>query len=108
MLACAKELVKLGHQTTSAWLLEHFQPGRSLTHYPPGDLAGMAMRDLGDIRRADALLHFTDEVPASRGGNHAEYGYALRCEMPIIVVGPRTHIFHYLPSVQQFDSWAKA
>jgi hypothetical protein len=66
-----------------------------------------ATDDRDDVLAADTLVHFT-EVPRqtnSRGGRHVEMGIALGARKNIIVVGPREHVFTWLPEVEHYDTW---
>lgn len=68
--------------------------------------------DLEDIREADALISFTTGEHA-RGGRHAEFGMAVAWRKRLVLVGPREHVFHFLPDVlllnkmEQLFNWAK-
>jgi len=67
--------------------------------------------DLDDIREADVVVSFTTGAHA-RGGRHAEFGIAVALDKGLILVGPREHVFHFLPgvlllnSVSELLSWA--
>jgi hypothetical protein len=65
-----------------------------------------AKRDLADVRRADVLVRFTDDldrktVPAklATGSRMVEMGIALERKMRVVVVGGYQCIFDYLPEV---------
>lgn len=57
-----------------------------------------ALRDLADIQRSDLCVVLNPDAwtQAGTGGRHVELGYALGLRKPIVLVGPRTNIFHYL------------
>ena len=43
---------------------------------------------------------------STRGGRHAEFGIALALGKRVIVIGPRENVFHALPAVERYESWA--
>jgi nucleoside 2-deoxyribosyltransferase len=69
--------------------------------------ASFAEDDLEDIRRADAMVSFTEGPgsPHARGGRHVEFGYALALGKHLIVIGPLENVFYCLPGVLRFDDW---
>lgn len=84
------QLEEAGFRVTSTWL--------------KGDdeLADKYARlDLEDIRRSQIVValnprHFHN---SGTGGRHVEFGYALALNRPIVLVGERSNIFHYLSDV---------
>ena len=60
-----------------------------------------ARKDLVDIARADVLLALNapEWAQAGTGGRHVELGYALALGLPIVLLGARSNIFHYLADV---------
>lgn len=60
-----------------------------------------ALLDVRDVTRADAFVAFSEppENTHGRGGRHVEFGLARGLGKPIIVVGPRENVFHWLPGV---------
>lgn len=98
MQALAKKCEALGHEVTARWLW--------VTHE---DEARAAQMDLTDIERAEVLVLFSvgpRGTMFSGGGRCIEYGYALALGKRMALIGPRENVFHYLPSVRQFDTWA--
>lgn len=93
--AAMHALTARGHHVTSQWLRIH----DTLTD-------AHARKDLRDIHAATVLLVLNPEPfrQAGTGGRHVELGYALAHGKRIIVVGPRTNIFHYLYEVEQSDT----
>lgn len=79
-----------GFQVTSRWLKAHDTLSDS-----------DARKDLDDIARADVLLALNglDWVNQGSGGRHVEFGYALALGIPIVMLGPRSNIFHHLTHV---------
>jgi nucleoside 2-deoxyribosyltransferase len=83
-----------GIEVTSTWL-------RS-----PDTLSDEHARvDLADVARADVLVALNPESWNERGtgGRHVEFGYALALGKPIVLVGERSNIFHYLDIVKRID-----
>lgn len=111
------ELVALGIHVTSRWIdLE-------------GEDAAAFERAAGecvlDLVTADVLVSFTEADQAApgaaRGGRHVELGIAVGINaireyfrwnsmrrMRVFIVGPREHLFHFLPFVRQFETWEAA
>ena len=87
------DLERLGHCVTSRWLNgDHQIDDRGLS-----------------VTASDLVISFT-EVPRSttnsRGGRHVEHGVALGRGLSVWIVGPRENVFHCLPCVRVFESWA--
>jgi len=73
----------------------------------------IALLDLEDIDRADAVVSFTElwDTPVVRGGRHVEFGYGLAKGKEMIVIGNRENVFHWHPNVKVFetlDQWIEA
>lgn len=105
----ARELESLGIEVTSSWLEEPHSPQVGLTELTPDLARFYAHQDLTDIYRADLVILFTVDpnTPTVRGGRHFESGFAHGLGRPLILCGPRENVFHYLPSVKQYDTWAE-
>lgn len=60
--------------------------------------ARFALEDLQDVRAASWLVMYSprDHFRTGRGGRHVEVGVALALRIPIILVGERENVFHYL------------
>jgi nucleoside 2-deoxyribosyltransferase len=89
-----------GFEIVSRWHSE--QKGQptdgAMRNHSAEENAEFAERDLEDVRRADALVLFT-ESPESRwprGARHVEYGAALAWGKKLILIGPRENVFHWL------------
>lgn len=69
-----------------------------------------ALDDWEDVNAAELVINFTEppRSKANRGGRHVEYGIALANKVPVIVVGYRENIFHWLPQVQFCATWQDA
>lgn len=91
-------LVAAGHAVTSTWLRVDDMP----------DTDAAARLDLADVHSADVLVALNPpgwEVKGS-GGRHVELGAALTLGKPVILLGPRTNVFHHHSDVQMVDSRA--
>ena len=102
MREIAKELENAGHEVTSQWIWIDEGSNPALDYW--------AKRDLSDIRAADCLVLFTQEIGSGyyTGGRHVEFGVALERKQRLILVGSRENIFHGLPEVEQCESWHEA
>ena len=69
-----------------------------------------AIDDWEDVNAAECVISFTEppRSKANRGGRHVEFGIALANKTPVIVVGHRENIFHWLPAVEFFPTWDEA
>lgn len=119
-------LVALGHFVPARWLNGGHQlgtdgtpigeNGESLVEDGSTNVSAAELRfkfaqdDYEDVTAADLIVSFT-ELPRSghsRGGRHVEFGIGLGLGTPLIVVGYRENIFHWLPQVTFFDHWVPA
>lgn len=100
----AKAFVAAGHTITSRWVEHH--PG--ITDETTDEERRMiALEDVEDVKRSDYLVLFTEPAgdPANKGsGHHTEFGIFYALNIPILIVGPRENLFHYLPGVYQVGS----
>lgn len=89
-----------GFSVTARWIDE--EPGLDVT-MSDDQRRFLAKMDVLDVRRAQALVlvNNTGKDTYGTGGCHTEVGLALGMGIPVIVFGPRTNIFMYLPQVQQ-------
>lgn len=104
------DLTPLGHVVTSRWIDQH--GGDQLEsatlaqlNTNPAACSIYGIHDVEDVEAADVVISFTGGE-GGKGGRHVEFGLGLAMGKTMFVVGPREHIFHTLPQVQQFDSWA--
>ena len=100
----AEDLRNLGHLVTSRWVDGH--------HEAPGALddpswPGIAQEDVDDVRAADVVVSFTQKRGGG-GGRHVEFGLGLGLGKRLVLVGPREHLFHTLPSVEVYLTWSEA
>jgi hypothetical protein len=82
-----------------------------LADVPETTLERYANIDLVDIETCDVFVYFSMSPYAlsARNGRAVEFGFALARLKPIIVVGPKESIFHYLHDrVRHFDTWQDA
>lgn len=90
----AAQFEAAGHTITERWW-EHpdlgFDKPRNLR-----ELEDQAVRDFMGVVQADALVLINSEKSE---GKAAETGIAISRFIPIILVGKRTNIFHFIPSV---------
>lgn len=93
---------------TNTWQLERLEDVPDATKFPKVNYdynQMLAARDIMQIQAADTLLALTEDCEAVTGaGAHFEAGYAYATGMRIIVVGPRLHVFHYLPEIEWYPS----
>lgn len=107
-----RQLEDLGHIVTSRWINGSHHPTATDVG-EEGNLqerARWAREDIDDLLEADLCIHFTEPAgqgPA-RGGRHVEFGVCLGAGIPVMVIGHRENIFHCLPQIQFFESWADA
>ena len=118
-----RTLQKMGFRITSKWTLEEYGPNIPLEDVESEQLAKLAVQDLDEIERSDALVVFTQER-LIRPGHQVELGYGIRIAhaVPILfrvfICGPKNTIFCYLPGVtcvEDFDhlktvlrTWSKS
>jgi hypothetical protein len=110
MKGVAAELEGHGYKVTSRWLTSQAALGPSELA-SAGRAAALALMDLEDVRRARICIAFTEppeEAKPGRGGRHTELGIALALGLRVVVVGPREHVFHCLPSIEQYSCWEEA
>ena len=110
MLTHAFELEALGHVVTSRWIREPGPTYADLDAMSPYNREAHEVRcaeqAVEDLALAVCCLSFTEPpgIPNdSRGGRHVEFGYALGLDLRLIIVGPREHVFHSLPGIEQYD-----
>jgi hypothetical protein len=90
----AQQLEANGYHHRCRWL---YARGSALIDPQVSEL--WARLDLNDIDACDVYLLLSDEV-LGRGGKDFEGGYAFAKRKRLVVVGPRAHVFHYLPGVR--------
>ncbi len=97
----ATEITEAGHEVTSRWV---FGGEEGL------DNEQIALLDVEDVVRADAILTFTEPYGSSNvgGGRHWELGFGFGLGHLCIVVGPLEIVFHHLPKLKRFSSLKQA
>ena len=85
----ARKLQVAGHTITSRWLWEHGDTTN------PVILRREAQHDLDDILESDVMVLLNIELSE---GKAFEQGFAKAHEIPVIGVGPISHIFGHLHS----------
>jgi hypothetical protein len=70
--------------------------------------ARYAVEDLADVAAAHAVVVMspTAWLNSGSGGRHVEVGYALGLGMPIVLLGVRGTVFHYLKQVRAVDGFS--
>lgn len=104
-------LEALGCEVTSRWIDMHggvltqsIGPGR--LNADPERACPFAEADLDDLRLADTVISFTSADGGGKGGRHVEFGVAVGLGKRLVLVGPREHVFHTLPSIEWHPDWA--
>ena len=84
---------------TSRWLR---MPKEDFEVLPDNVKAARIEMDLKDIRTAAVFVAVSPSEfrSSGTGGRHVELGYALQLRKPIVLVGERTNIIHWHPSVR--------
>ena len=136
LCAYRSQLLALGHTVQARWLNgEHqlsndgtpigengaalvegtLRSGEHLSQHEQSERAAalrakFARDDWEDVTGAELVINFTEppRSKANRGGRHVEYGIALARGIPVIVVGYRENIFHWLPAVRFAATWEDA
>ena len=103
----SQELENLGIHVVSTWPYEEMAANDGLNDVTEEYLRLNARKDVQEIIVADALVLFTQEPtkPFFRGGRMHEAGFAHGIGKRLLVCGPKENIFHYLPEVEQHDTW---
>lgn len=113
LLGYWKQLEAAGHQVVSTWVDGHHEkPGQESVvvddgskrfNAPDEDIAIRAVENVRDAARADCIISFTGS--GNRGGRHVEFGIGVAFNSRMVVVGPREHVFHYLPQIEVYERW---
>jgi len=102
-----KVLESHGITVTSTWLDEKGSPTSDLGDESEVFYIEHAVKDLVDLEAADAIVFFSENPLEGfkRGARHVEFGYALRADKKMYVVGKyKENIFHYLGYIERFDT----
>lgn len=109
------DLESLGYSLTGRW---YRKDANTQVNYPKFSEEALrnnekiALDDWDDILSCEIFITLTEDMSdlpagAARGGRHCEFGLAIAHDKRIIVIGPREHIFHYLPDVKVYNSVAE-
>jgi hypothetical protein len=106
----AQDLMTVGIKVTSTWFKERAKPTVSMKQVSETFCRTTAKRDKREIKRATYFVLFSvdPDFLFTRGGHCWENGYADALGLVRVVVGPRQHVFHYLPGTHRFNTWAQA
>ena len=110
----AKLLIRLGHTITSRWIdgKHSFDPDpggvNPRLESMPIEAEPWAQEDWDDIEESDTMICFSERMSNTwgRGGRHVELGIALKAGKRIIVCGPRENVFHTLPQIEHYWTFA--
>lgn len=110
MQACREDLRAAGLVVTSRWVNGDHQASDNELGGGGHLAARFAHEDMEDLAAADVVVSFTEPARTgpTRGGRHVEFGAALALGKRVIVVGHRENVFHSLPAVEFYPSWAQA
>jgi len=111
LVCCRADLLAVGYTVTSRWLAGEGDATNDGVA-PEGteeERQRWALIDWEDIKAAGVMINFTEPPGSthSRGGRHVEFGMALFRGKRPIVVGPRENVFHCLPGVEVYETWAE-
>lgn len=101
-----QQLLDAGIEVTSHWLT--VDPPAAVDQLTDSHWRVLAETDTEDIRRADALVAFSEVSRGGGGGRHVELGIAIALEKLVVVVGTPEHLFHQLSWVRIESSWDAA
>ena len=108
----AAELAQMGHSITSRWIQGDHELRADGHSNDAHWQIQWAEEDYQDLLQACLCLSFTEapgDTPGrNRGGRHVELGIALASNKLCLVVGPREHVFHWLPQVIVLPAWPEA
>ena len=86
-----------GDVVTSSWLQEKVADPTKITTTDllPDSNQLLAAKDFWEIDESDVVIIDSRDV-SDRGGREVELGYALGHKIPVVLIGPRRNVFHYL------------
>lgn len=104
----AKVLEEAGQETVCRWI--HGSHDMQEDAHGNDDRARFAIEDMEDLTMTDGVISFTEPPVAlkpvktpSKGGRHVEFGLGIALNKRMVVIGPREHVFHFLPHVEVYD-----
>lgn len=89
-----------GHRVICRWIEGNHQL-TDIKNDP--EYTRFAREDFQDLSNSDVVLWFSEPEKIegrNRGGRHVEFGIALAYGIPIIVIGRKENVFHWLPEVR--------
>ena len=93
-----------GHEVTSRWINlrdgDYPEYSAETLNSDPQSFSAYAETDIADIHAADTIVSFTGG--GGKGGRHVEFGLGIALGKRLVVIGPREHVFHTLPQVEQY------
>lgn len=97
----ARQVNESGHICISRWL----DPKHN--NLPQKQVA---LDDAQDVMDCNTFVLFSHkpEDGYGKGGSHVEFGIAWTMGKRIMIVGDYENIFHWLPGVEQYDTWEEA
>lgn len=105
--AFSQLLIDAGHNITSNWVYEAYDPNTALSDLSIEENSFCALTDCQEIISCDEMVFFSENetTATARNGRHVEFGFALALNKKINVIGPKyENVFHYLPNVINFSS----
>jgi hypothetical protein len=93
----AEKFEAAGHVITERWWEKEDRPGfKGISNEPNDYLEERAIADFTGVVKAAALVLVNTRKSE---GKAVEMGIALGAFKPVVLIGTRSNIFHYLPSV---------
>lgn len=100
----AQQFKAKGHQIISRWHSEWAdKEDKNVTDAEKRD---EAEKDVLDVRHAEVVVLLNWE--GSTGGMFVEQGIALALNIPVLVIGEKSNVFHYLPAVRCVSGFHEA
>lgn len=102
-------LNELGHKVTSRWISEDEREDlKGMSRQQVSEI--VAIEDLEDLANADVVLNFAGNGKSTKkkppkGGRHVEFGVGLALNKMTVLIGEPEHAFHWLPSVERYDTF---
>ena len=106
----SQELKANGINVCSSWIEEPHGADATLKDISKFNKQAYVNRDIAEIGDCDIFVLFTVDpsIPTVRGGRHFESGYAYGQGKPVLIVGPKENLFHYLNDIRSVDTWTEA
>lgn len=97
----ANDLKSDGHEIVSTWV---YGGEENLSR------EDIAFLDYNDVKRSDVVLSFTEPrgSPNPAGARHTEFGWGYEMGKECLIVGEREIVFHWFPTVKQFNTYKEA